>query len=96
MNSILLNALMSVLAHVVSQIFASGVFAEIQKLVEAEVNTTKTPAEKQKAVKDGLSAIKGDLGEVIRSTATWAINLGIETAVAQVKVKLGTPVSTTV
>lgn len=93
MQSVLLNALMTVLVHVVTTIFASGVFGEIQKLVEAQMNTTKTPAQKQQAVKDGLAAIKGDLGDVIRSTASWAINLGIETAVAQAKVKLGTPVS---
>lgn len=93
MQAVFLKAVMSTLVHLVSAIFASGVFAEIEKLVMAQMDTNKTPAEKQKAVKDGLASVKGELGDAIKSTANWALNLGIEVVVATTKVKLGAQVS---
>lgn len=66
-------------------------FAEIEALVLAEVSTTKTGAEKSAAVKAGLANVQGELGGVIKSTASFALNLGIETAVAVANTKLGVP-----
>lgn len=93
MNAIILNGLISTLAHLVAAILQSGVFDEIQKLVELEMNSNKTNAEKLQAVKDALKNVGGELGNAIRSTAGWAINLGIETAVAKAKTKAGVPVT---
>ena len=85
--------LMSDLAHLVQAIIGSGVFSEIQRLVQLELNADKTGAEKQAAVHASLQAAQGDLGTAVKGTAVWALNLGIETAVAQVNTKLGVPVT---
>jgi hypothetical protein len=79
--------LLAILSHAVQAIIGSGVFAEIEKLVEAELSTDKTGDEKKAAVQAGLQAAEGDLGVAVKSSAVWALNLGIETAVAIVKNK---------
>ena len=83
--------LLAILSHAVQAIIGSGIFAEIEKLVEAELSTDKTGAEKQAAVQASLKAAQGDLGVAVKGTASWALNLGIETAVATVNTKLGIP-----
>lgn len=83
--------LLAILSHAVQAILGSGIFAEIERLVEIELNSTATGAEKQAAVKAGLAAAQGDLGVALKGTAGWALNLGIETAVAAVNTKLGNP-----
>ena len=83
--------LMSALAHLVQAIIGSGVFAEIERLVQLELSTDKTGPEKAAAVKASLQAAQGDLGAAAKNTAGWALNLGIETAVAAVNTKLGVP-----
>ena len=83
--------LMSALAHLVQAIIGSGVFQEIERLVNLELSTDKSGAEKQAAVNASLKAAQGDLGGAIKGTASWALNLGIETAVAQANTKLGVP-----
>jgi hypothetical protein len=85
------SLLMSLLNYVVKAIIGSGVFNEIKTLVQLEFSSNKTGDEKKAAVQAALNAIKGDLGIVVKSTAVWALNLGIETAVAQVNTKLGVP-----
>jgi hypothetical protein len=79
--------LLAILSHAVQAIVGSGVFAEIEKLVEAELSTDKSGEEKKAAVQASLDAIQGDLGVAVKGTAKWALNLGIETAVALVKNK---------
>lgn len=86
--------LMSALAHLVQAIIGSGIFQEIQNLVQLELSTTKSGPEKAAAVKAGLKAAQGELGDAVKSTAGWALNLGIETAVALAKTKLGNPAVT--
>lgn len=86
-NSFLIGAL----AHLVQAIIGSGVFQEIQNLVQMELSTDKTGPEKAAAVQAGLKAAKGELGDAVKSTAGWALNLGIETAVAAANTKLGVP-----
>jgi hypothetical protein len=83
--------LMSALAHLVQAIIGSGVFQEIENLVALELSTDKSGAEKAAAVKVGLNAAQGELGDAVKGTATWALNLGIETAVAVANTKLGNP-----
>jgi hypothetical protein len=83
--------LMSALAHLVQAIIGSGVFQEIENLVALEFSTDKSGAEKALAVKKGLNEAQGELGDAVKSTATWALNLGIETAVATANTKLGIP-----
>ena len=82
---------MSALAHLVQAIIGSGVFQEIENLVALELSTDKSGAEKAAAVKVGLNAAQGELGDAVKGTATWALNLGIETAVAVANTKLGNP-----
>jgi hypothetical protein len=93
----MINAfLMTILSHAVQSIIGSGVFQEIERLVMIELGSTgKTGAEKQAAVQASLKAAQGDLGVAVRSTAGWALNLGIETAVAQVNTKMGQSVTVT-
>lgn len=79
--------LLAILSHAVQAIIGSGVFSEIEKLVEAELSTDKTGEEKKASVQASLDAIQGDLGDSVKGTAKWALNLGIETAVAIVKNK---------
>ena len=86
--------LMAILSHAVQAIIGSGVFAEIERLVTLELSTDKTGAEKSAAVHESLKAAQGDLGNAVKGTATWALNLGIETAVAQANTKLGVPAQT--
>ena len=81
--------LMTILSHAVQAIIGSGVFAEIERLVQLELSTYKTGAEKAAAVKASLQAAEGDVGTAAKNTAGWALNLGIETAVAAVNTKLG-------
>jgi hypothetical protein len=83
--------LMSAIAHLVQAIIGSGVFTEIERLVQLELSTDKTGPEKQAAVQASLKAAQGDLGNAVRGTAGWALNLGIETAVAVVNTKVGIP-----
>jgi hypothetical protein len=83
--------LMSALAHLVQAIIGSGVFQEIENLVALELSTDKSGAEKAAAVKASLNAAQGDLGTAVKGTAGWALNLGIETAVAVANTKLGVP-----
>ena len=83
--------LMSALAHLVQAIIGSGVFQEIENLVKLEMSSDKSGAEKAAAVQAGLKAAQGDLGDAIKGTAGWALNLGIETAVAAANTKLGNP-----
>lgn len=83
--------LMAILSHAVQAIIGSGVFAEIERLVELEVSTDKSGADKAAAVKASLIAMEGDVGTAAKGTASWALNLGIETAVAAVNTKLGVP-----
>jgi len=83
--------LMAILSHAVQAIIGSGVFAEIERLVELEVSTDKLGADKAAAVKASLTAMEGDVGTAAKGTASWALNLGIETAVAAVNTKLGVP-----
>ena len=83
--------LMSALAHLVQAIIGSGIFKEIQNLVELELTTDKSGVDKAAAVKASLNSIQGDLGVAVKSTAGWALNLGIETAVAVANTKLGVP-----
>ncbi len=83
--------LMSALAHLVQAIIGSGVFQEIENLVKLEMSSDKSGAEKAAAVQAGLKAAQGDLGDAIKGTAGWALNLGIETAVAKVNTTLGVP-----
>jgi len=83
--------LMAILSHAVQAIIGSGVFAEIERLVELEVSTDKSGADKAAAVKASLTAMEGDVGTAAKGTASWALNLGIETAVAAVNTKLGVP-----
>ena len=83
--------LMSALAHLVQAIIGSGVFAEIERLVQIELGNDNSGAEKQAAVKASLQAAEGDLGSAVKGTAGWALNLGIETAVAAANTKLGNP-----
>lgn len=82
---------MSALAHLVQAIIGSGVFQEIQNLVQLELSNDKSGPEKAAAVQAGLKAAQGELGDAVKSTAGWALNLGIETAVAQANTKLGVP-----
>ena len=83
--------LMSALSHLVQAIIGSGIFQEIQNLVAVEFSTDKSGPEKAAAVKAGLTAAQGELGAAVKGTATWALNLGIETAVAVANTKLGIP-----
>ena len=83
--------LLAILSHAVQAIIGSGVFAEIERLVQLELGTDKSGPEKAAAVKESLKAAEGDLGTAAKSTAGWALNLGIETAVAVVNTKLGVP-----
>ena len=85
------SLLISLLNYVVKAIIGSGVFNEIKTLVQLEFSSNKTGDEKKAAVQASLTAIKGDLGTIINSTAVWALNLGIEAAVAQANTKLGVP-----
>ena len=87
----MINAfLMTILTHAVQAIIGSGLFQEIERLVMIELGSTgKTGAEKQAAVKASLKAAQGDIATAANSTATWALNLGIETAVAQINTKMG-------
>lgn len=89
MKTIILNALLATVKQLVSNLIGSGVFAEIQKLVIAQLDSGLTGDQKKQAVKDGLAAIKGDIGEAIKKTSNWALNLAIEVAVTAVNVKLG-------
>jgi hypothetical protein len=83
--------LMGALAHLVQAIIGSGVFQEIQNLVQLELSSDKSGPEKAAAVQASLKAAQGELGDAVKSTAGWALNLGIETAVAQANTKLGVP-----
>jgi hypothetical protein len=83
--------LMTILSHAVQAIIGSGVFQEIERLVQLELSTDKSGAEKQAAVQASLKAAEGDLGAAVKGTAGWALNLGIETAVAAANTKLGNP-----
>ena len=88
----MLNAvLMTLLQHIVSSLLGSGLFQEIERLVQLELSTDKSGPEKAAAVKASIASVKGDLKDVAQSTAGWALNLGIETAVAVAKQKLGEP-----
>jgi tRNA A37 N6-isopentenylltransferase MiaA len=88
----MINAfLMALLQQAVKAIIGSGLFAEIKNLVALQFSTNKTGAEKQAAVKASLEAAQGDLGVAVKATAQWAINLGIETAVAKVNTAAGLP-----
>jgi len=95
MNTLLLNFFLEAVQHFVSALIGSGLVAQIQTLVAAEFNTAKTGAEKKQAVVDGIANLKGDLGVAAKNTAGWALNLGIETAVAKVNVQAGVPATTT-
>ncbi|CAB4122173.1 hypothetical protein UFOVP26_108 [uncultured Caudovirales phage] len=86
-NSILL----SLLNYVVKAIIGSNVFNEIKTLVQLEFSSNKSGDEKKAAVQASLNAIKGELGVVVQNTASWALNLGIEAAVAAVNTKAGVP-----
>ena len=83
--------ILAILSHAVQAIIGSGVFAEIENLVQIELSNTKSGAEKAASVKASLTSIKSEVGDAARNTAGWALNLGIETAVAQVNTKLGIP-----
>jgi len=83
--------LMAILSHAVQAIIGSGVFQEIERLVQLELATDKSGAEKSAAVKASLKAAEGDVGSAVKGTASWALNLGIETAVAAANTKLGVP-----
>ena len=88
----MINAfLMALLQQAVKAIIGSGLFAEIKHLVALQFSTDKTGAEKQAAVKASLQAAQGDLGVAVKSTAQWAINLGIEAAVAKANTTAGVP-----
>jgi hypothetical protein len=88
----MLNAvLMTLLQHIVSSLLGSGLFQEIERLVQLELSTDKSGPEKAAAVKASLTAAKGDLESVVHSTSGWALNLGIETAVAVLNQKIGVP-----
>lgn len=83
--------LMALLQQAVKAIIGSGLFAEIKNLVALEFSSNKTGAEKQAAVKASLEAAQGDLGVAVKATAQWAINLGIEVAVAKANTSAGLP-----
>ena len=88
--------LMTILSHAVQSIIGSGLFQEIERLVMIELGSTgKTGAEKQAAVKASLKAAQSDIATAANNTASWALNLGIETAVAQINTKMGQPVTVT-
>ena len=95
MNAILLNFLLTAAEHFVAALIGSGLSGQIQTLVAAEVNTDKTGAEKKQAVTDGLNALTGDLKTALSSTASWALNLGIEVAVAKVNIAAGVTATVT-
>jgi hypothetical protein len=86
-NSILL----SLLNYVIKAIIGSNVFNEIKNLVQIEFSTDKTGAEKKAAVEASIKAIKGEVGVIVQNTASWALNLGIEAAVATINTKAGIP-----
>jgi hypothetical protein len=95
MHSIFISFLLQAATHFVQVLIGTGVFTEIENLVAAQVNSGLTGAQKKQAVHDGLAAIGGDAGTAIKNTATWALNLGIETAVAAINVKSGVSFTTT-
>jgi len=91
MNSIILNFLLTAAEHFVSALIGSGLFAQIQTLVASQFDANTTGAQKKQAVTDGLHALTGDLKTAFGSTAQWALNLGIEVAVAKVNLDKGVP-----
>lgn len=69
-------------------LIGSNLFAAIQDMVLAEMDSTKTGEEKKAAVKARLAKLKGDLGTAVKSVSGGLLNWAIETALVLIKSKL--------
>ena len=81
MSAILLNLLSFVVKHIID----ANLFAHIQSVVLAQVDTNLSGDQKKQAVKDQLAGLEGDLKASFHGTSNNLINFAIEAAVVLVK-----------
>jgi len=75
------------LLRIVGMLVDGKVLDEILRLVQTYFSETLSGPEKRDAVEQELRVLRGEVGEAVRETAGYLINLAIEAAVAYLKAR---------